>query len=121
MISNNFFTDDNPHRSLRLFSLLSLTSDGVTNTEIFPIQKAHLHAHGYQNIPLFYKLESAGLITTKTENMLKRLPNWTSKWVANSKLLKLFPNPSKTLDLKGPTCPSYVFSGSYIPLIVSVI
>lgn len=115
------FLDDNPLRSLRLFSLLSLTSDGVTNSEIFPLQKSHLHAHGYQHIPLFYKLETAGLINTKTENVLKRLPNWTSKWTANSKRLKLFPNPSKTPDLKGPLCPSYVFSGAYTPLIVSAL
>ncbi|KAL7287479.1 hypothetical protein TKK_0018579 [Trichogramma kaykai] len=113
--------DDHPYRSLRLFSLLSIASDGVTNSEIYPIQKAHLHAHNYTNIPLFYKMETAGLISTKSENMLKRLPNWTSKWVANAKRLKLFPNPSKPLDLKGPTCPSYVFSGSYVPLIAQIL
>ncbi|OXU23523.1 hypothetical protein TSAR_011888 [Trichomalopsis sarcophagae] len=113
--------DDNPARSLRLFSLLSIASDGVTNNEILPLQKAHLHAHGYQHIPLFHKLESSGLLSIKTENMLKRLPNWTSKWMANAKRLRLFPNPSKPIDLKGPTCPSYVFSGSYIPVIAQLL
>lgn len=115
---HNIFLDDNPHRSFRLFSLLSITSDGVTSNEIFPIQKSHLHSHGYQHIPLFYKLETAGLLNTRTANMLKRLPNWTSEWIANVKRLKLFPNPTIPLDLRGPTCPSYVFSGAYIPLIV---
>ncbi|KAJ8668115.1 hypothetical protein QAD02_009778 [Eretmocerus hayati] len=113
--------DDHPNRSLRLFSLLSIASDGVTNNEILPLQKSHLHAHGYQLIPLFYKLETAGLIHKRTENMLKRLPNWTSKWMAGAKRLKLFPNPSKPVDLKGPLCPSYVFSGSYIPLIAQIL
>ena len=84
-----------------------------------PLQKSYLHAYGYRNIPLFYKLETAGLLNIKAENMLKRLPNWTSKWTTNAKRLKLFPNPSKLIDLKGPTCPSYVYSGAYIPVIVS--
>ncbi|XP_014209659.2 vacuolar protein sorting-associated protein 33B-like [Copidosoma floridanum] len=113
--------DDNPNQSLRLFSLLSITSDGVTNNEILPLQKAHLHLNGYQHIPLFYKMETAGLLNIKTENVLKKLPNWTSKWTANAKRLKLLPSPSKPIDLKGPTCPSYVFSGSYIPLIAQIL
>ncbi|XP_011495403.1 PREDICTED: vacuolar protein sorting-associated protein 33B [Ceratosolen solmsi marchali] len=113
--------DDNPHRGLRLLSLLSLTSDGITNDELLTIQKTHLHAHGYQHIPLFYKLETANLLSTRAENMLTRLPNRTSKWTVNTRRLKLLPNSSKPLDLKGPTCPSYVFNGSYIPLIAQIL
>lgn len=100
-------------------ALLSITSDGVTRSEIQTIQQAHLHAHGYQNIPLFHKLEKVNLLKYRSDNVLNKLPNWTSKWMTNAKKLKLIPSASKNVDLKGPTCPSYVFSGVYIPAIVS--
>lgn len=113
--------DDHPLRSLRLLALLSITSDGVTRSETQTIQQAHLHAHGYQNIPLFHKLEKVNLLKYRTDNVLNKLPNWTSKWIMNAKKLKLIPSASKNVDLKGPTCPSYVFSGVYIPAIAQII
>lgn len=112
--------DDYPLRSLRLLSLLSITSDGITQNEMQPIQKSYLHAHGYQNIPLFNKLENAGLLRYRTENIFHKLPNWNSEWTASAQRLKLLPNQSKRLDLKAPTCPSYVFSGAYIPAIAQL-
>ncbi|XP_058800863.1 vacuolar protein sorting-associated protein 33B isoform X2 [Phymastichus coffea] len=117
-VETSSLQDDNPYQSLKLLSLLSITSDGVTNNEIQSLQKAHLHAHGYQNIPLFYKMEIAGLLAMKSENIM-RLPNWMSKWTANAKRLKLL--PLKNVDVKGPTCSSYVFNGSYIPVIAQVL
>lgn len=113
--------DSHPLRSLRLLSLLSVASDGVTQSEMQPIQKAYLHAHGYQNIPLFWKMEQAGLIVYRTENVLQKLPKWNSEWATAAQRLKQIPNHTKPLDLKSPTCSSYVFGGSYIPTIAQLV
>ncbi|XP_015592020.1 vacuolar protein sorting-associated protein 33B isoform X2 [Cephus cinctus] len=112
--------DDYPLRSLRLLSLLSITSDGATHSELQSIQKSHLHAHGYQNIPLFNKMANSGLLRYRTENFLHKLPNWASEWTAGAQRLKLLPSQSKRLDLKAPMCPSYVYSGAYIPAIAQL-
>lgn len=111
--------DDHPLRSLRLLSLLSLTNDGLTSEEVQNIQKAYLHAHGFKNIPLFYKLTNIGLLSYKTDNVLQKLSTRNSKWLADAKRLKLLPKSAAPVDMQGPNCPSYVFNGSYIPTIVS--
>ncbi|XP_046741743.1 vacuolar protein sorting-associated protein 33B [Diprion similis] len=112
--------DKHPLRSLRLLALLSVISDGVTQSEVKPIQAAYLHAHGYHNIPLFWKMEQAGLIVYRTDNVLQKLPKWSSEWATAAQKLKQLPNHAKPLDLKSPTCSSYVFGGSYIPTIAQL-
>nr|XP_046478323.1 vacuolar protein sorting-associated protein 33B isoform X2 [Neodiprion pinetum] len=112
--------DKHPLRSLRLLALLSVVSDGVTQSEVKPIQTAYLHAHGYQNIPMFWKMEQAGLIAYRTDNVLQKLPKWSSEWATAAQRLKQLPNHTKPLDLKSPTCSSYVFGGSYIPTIAQL-
>lgn len=108
-------------RSLRLLCLLSQTSDGVTQNEWQPIQKSHLHAHGYRHIPLVHKLETSGLLRRRRSMLRNKLPNWNSEWTTNAQRLKLLPGQSKRTDQKssGTACPSYVFSSAYIPAIVS--
>lgn len=110
--------DDQPVRSLRLLCLLSITTDGITQNELQSIQKLHLHAHGYRHIPLFYKLQAAGLLKCRTENILHKLPNWTSDWCNNAQRLKLLPSYSKQANQKGP---SYVFNNAYTPFIAQVL
>ncbi|XP_008548670.1 vacuolar protein sorting-associated protein 33B [Microplitis demolitor] len=107
---------DYPMRSLRLLCLLSITSGGLTSNESHVIQKSHLHAHGYENIPLFYKLETCGFLRQKKENLLNKLPTWSGEWTSNAQRMKLLPNQSKKSD-DSTACPSYVFSGAYIPAI----
>ncbi|XP_043271668.1 vacuolar protein sorting-associated protein 33B isoform X2 [Venturia canescens] len=111
--------DDHPMRSLRLLCLLSQTSDGVTQSEWQPIQKSHLHAHGYRHIPLIHKLETSGLLRRRRSMLRNKLPNWNSEWTTNAQRLKLLPGQSKRTDSKtsGTACPSYVFSSNYIPAI----
>lgn len=111
--------DDYPLRSLRLLCLLSVTNDGVAQDELHSIQKFHLHAHGYKHIPLFYKLQTIGLLKPRTDSIL--LPNWNSEWNANAQRLKLLPAYSKQSEHKGRTCPSYVFNNAYIPLIAQIL
>ncbi|XP_031830018.1 vacuolar protein sorting 33B [Nomia melanderi] len=113
--------DDHPLRTLRLLCLLSIASDGITQNELHSIQKLHLHAHGYKHIPLFYKLQTIGLLKCREENILHKLPNWTSEWNNNAQRLKLLPSYSKQTEQKGRTCSSYVFNNAYIPIIAQVL
>nr|XP_034185459.1 vacuolar protein sorting-associated protein 33B [Osmia lignaria] len=115
------YIDDHPLRTLRLLCLLSIASDGLTQSELHSVQKLHLHAHGYKHIPLFYKLQSIGLLKCRAENILYKLPNWTSEWNSNAQKLKLLPSASKQAEQKGRSCPSYVFNNAYIPLIAQIL
>lgn len=112
--------DEHALRCLRLLCLLSVTSDGITQNELQNIQKLHLHTHGYQHIPLFYKLRTVGLLKYRTENLLHMLPNWNNEWSNNAQKLKLLPNHSKRSNSNDRTCPSYVFNNAYIPAIVRI-
>ncbi|XP_012135950.1 vacuolar protein sorting 33B isoform X2 [Megachile rotundata] len=115
------YIDDHPLRTLRLLCLLSIVSDGITQNELHSIQKVHLHAHGYRHTPLFYKLQSIGLLRYRAENIFHKLPNWTSEWNNNAQKLKLFPSTSKQAEQQSRSCPSYVFNNAYIPLIAQVL
>ncbi|EFN66268.1 Vacuolar protein sorting-associated protein 33B [Camponotus floridanus] len=108
-------------RCLRLLCLLSITTDGVTQSELQNIQKLHLHTHGYQHIPLFYKLHTVGLLKYRNENILHKLPNWNSEWSSSAQKLKMLPNYSKRYDQNSRTCPSYVFNNAYIPAIAQIL
>ncbi|KZC11405.1 Vacuolar protein sorting-associated protein 33B [Dufourea novaeangliae] len=112
---------DHPLRSLRLLCLLSIASDGVAQNELHSIQKLHLHAHGYKHIPLFYKLQSVGLLKCRAENIFHKLPNWTSEWNSGAQKLKLLPSYSKQTEQNNRTCPSYVFNNIYTPVIAQVL
>ncbi|GAB1867074.1 Vacuolar protein sorting-associated protein 33B [Camponotus japonicus] len=113
--------DEHALRCLRLLCLLSITTDGVTQSELQNIQQLHLHTHGYQHIPLFYKLHTVGLLKYRTENILHKLPNWNSEWSSNAQKLKMLPNYSKRYDQNSRTCPSYVFNNAYIPAIAQIL
>ncbi|XP_033337442.2 vacuolar protein sorting 33B isoform X1 [Megalopta genalis] len=115
------YIDDHPLRTLRLLCLLSIASDGVTQNELLSVQKLHLHAHGYKHIPLFYKLQSVGLLRCRPENLLHKLPNWTSEWNNGAQRMKLLPSYFKQIEKKGRTCPSYVFNNTYIPVIAQAL
>ncbi|XP_029659027.1 vacuolar protein sorting-associated protein 33B [Formica exsecta] len=113
--------DEHALRCLRLLCLLSITTDGVTQSELQNIQKLHLHTHGYQHIPLFYKLHTVGLLKYRTENILHKLPNRNSEWGSNAQRLKMLPNYSKRSDHNSRICPSYVFNNAYIPAIAQIL
>lgn len=112
------YIDDHPLRTLRLLCLLSIASDGITQSELQSVQKLHLHAHGYKHIPLFYKLLSIGLLKCRAENILHKLPNWSSEWNNGAQKLKLLPGYFKQTEQKGP---GYVFNNAYVPLIAQVL
>lgn len=113
--------DEHALRCLRLLCLLSITTDGITQSELQNIQKLHLHTHGYQHIPLFYKLHTVGLLKYRNEYILHKLPNWSSEWSSNAQKLKMLPSHSKRSDQNDRTCPSYVFNNAYIPAIAQIL
>ncbi|XP_035741099.1 vacuolar protein sorting-associated protein 33B-like [Vespa mandarinia] len=113
--------DENPLKCLRLLCLLSICNDGIVSSDLQSIQKLHLHAHGYKNIPLFYKLQNVGLLKIKTESGINRLTDQSNEWTSNVQRLKLLPNNTKHIESKGSTCPSYVFHNAYIPLIAQIL
>ncbi|XP_043797198.1 vacuolar protein sorting-associated protein 33B isoform X1 [Apis laboriosa] len=115
------YINNHPLRTLRLLCLLSIASDGITQNELHCVQKLHLHAHGYKHIPLFYKLQNIGLLKCRSENILHKLPNWSSEWNNNAQKLKLLPSYFKQTEQKGRSCPSYVFNNVYIPLIAQIL
>ncbi|KAF3429180.1 hypothetical protein E2986_08522 [Frieseomelitta varia] len=115
------YVDDHPLRTLRLLCLLSITSDGITQSELDSVQKLYLHAHGYKHIPLFYKLQSIGLLKYRSENILHKLSNWNSEWNNNAQKLKLLPSYFRQAKQKNHSCPSYVFSNVYVPLIAQIL
>ncbi|XP_076653266.1 vacuolar protein sorting 33B [Halictus rubicundus] len=115
------YIDDHPLRTLRLLCLLSIASDGLTQNELSSVQKLHLHAHGYKYIPLFYKLQSVGLLRCRPENLLHKLPNWTSEWNNSAQRMKLLPSYFKQTEQKGRACPSYVFNNAYVPVIAQAL
>ncbi|KAL0118265.1 hypothetical protein PUN28_009132 [Cardiocondyla obscurior] len=113
--------DEHALRCLRLLCLLSITTDGITQSELQNIQKLYLHTYGYQNIPLFYKLHATGFLKYRNEYILHKLPNWTSEWSSSAQKLKMLPSHSKRYDQNGRTCPSYVFNNAYIPAIAQIL
>ncbi|XP_011647765.1 vacuolar protein sorting-associated protein 33B isoform X2 [Pogonomyrmex barbatus] len=115
------YMDEQELRCLRLLCLLSITTDGITPSELENIQRLHLHTHGYQHIPLFYKLQTVGLLKHRNEYTLHKLPNWNSEWSSNAQKLKILPSYLKRSDQNSRTCPSYVFNNAYIPAIAQIL
>ncbi|XP_015173159.1 PREDICTED: vacuolar protein sorting-associated protein 33B [Polistes dominula] len=113
--------DENPLKCLRLLCLLSIFNDGIASSDLQTIQKLHLHAHGYKHIPLFYKLQTIGLLKSKTESGINILTDQNNEWINNVQRLKLLPNNSKYIESIDSTCPSYVFHNAYIPLIAQIL
>lgn len=113
--------DENPLKCLRLLCLLSIFNDGIAPSDLQSIQKLHLHAHGYKHIPLFYKLQTIGLLKIKTESGINILTDQNNEWINNVQRLKLLPNNSKYTESIDSTCPSYVFHNAYIPLIAQIL
>ncbi|XP_039291774.1 vacuolar protein sorting-associated protein 33B [Nilaparvata lugens] len=116
---------------LRLLSLLSTTSDGLTADEIASFKNQLLHAYGYKHLSSIHNLFTAGLITEqvtssapagKIANKVVQavtLPTRRSSFNAQSQKLKLLPETCH--DPKNPKDMSYIFGGAYIPLICQII
>lgn len=117
-----------PHKlnALRHICLMHSTC-GISQEEATTFVQQYLNTFGHCHLTVFIRLATAKLfpdieltqkITQKLAalNLLKQ-----SRFQAESAKLKLIPdankpNVSRVSTNKEPTCPSYVFNGSYIPL-----
>lgn len=129
-VDTNFCTDVNMYTSLRLLCLLTLTQ-GITYEEYNGLITKYLHAFGYNFLYIFQSLSSAGLISAPSSGKLQlglpnlstisdRLPRWQNNFQTAANKLKQLPSDSEDVKMSDPTCPSYVFSGSYVPTVVAI-
>ncbi|XP_014363262.2 vacuolar protein sorting-associated protein 33B [Papilio machaon] len=125
-VDENFGTDIQIYNSLRLMCLLSLTQ-GLTYDEYNNLINKYLLAFGYKFLYVFQNLINAGLLfqpvslkltlnISNLSGLSDRLPKWQNSFQNQAAKLKQLPSQ---VD-KSKTSPSYVFNGSYVPLIASI-
>lgn len=122
-------TDGHRLNTLRHMCLLYLTCT-VSADEITNFMNNYLNAFGFQCLPVFSHLASAKLFPSlptmsKTKILTNiSLPKWQNQFQVEANKFKLLPTAEdiERPTIKGqiPTCPSYVFNGSYIPLIAQL-
>ncbi|CAB3244184.1 unnamed protein product [Arctia plantaginis] len=123
-VDENFGTDIHIYNSLRLMCLLSLTQS-LTYDEYNTLVTKYLLAFGYKYLYVFNNLINAGLLVQPSSpklslnisnlgNLSDRLPKWQNEFQSNANKLKQLPSQA---DKDSKSSPSYVFNGSYIPLI----
>lgn len=129
-------TDAHRYNSIRHICLLHLTC-GLNAEEASTFMTNYLNAFGYQYLPIFSHLASAKLFPD-LPNLAKAkiltnisLAKWQNPFQIEANRMKLLPiNIAANADQpddghptdgrRNPICPSYVFNGSYIPLIAQL-
>lgn len=125
-------TDAHRLHILRYICLLYLTS-GLTIDETTSFMTNYLNAFGYQYLPVFAHLAAAKLFPD-LPNLSKSkiltnisLPKWQNQFQIEVNKFNLLPTQtSDEVEMamhskrRDPSCPSYVFNGSYIPLIAQI-
>lgn len=125
-------TDGHRFNILRHVCLLHLTC-GLTTDETTSFMTNYLNAFGYQYLPIFSHLATAKLFPdlpnlSKTKILPNiSLPKWQNQFQSEANKMKLLPAASTvetsetdSSDRRNPICPSYVFNGSYIPLVAQL-
>jgi hypothetical protein len=120
-LEESLCVEDNVHVSLRLFCLLSVTQK-LSESEVKTFWRKFLHQFGFSYSFAYRYLINANFIAEPAPTNSKiRLPKFVTKefYTNANKLKQIPPNPEK-INLKFPTCASYVFGGVYIPLITQI-
>lgn len=125
-------TDAHRFNSIRYISLLHLTC-GLNADEATTFMTNYLNAFGYQYLPIFSHLANAKLFPdlpnlAKTKILTNiSLPKWQNAFQIEANRMKLLPTGTEqtadahsTNGRRDPVDPSYVFNGSYIPLIAQL-
>jgi DNA-binding Lrp family transcriptional regulator len=138
------FTTAGKLASLRVLCLLALTQDGLSLDEAMSLKTQFLHRCGYEHLVAFRNLEKLGLLTRqgagtnpssvpsgandaagklagRVAQVVSQLPKRVGAFQALAHRLKLFPEVSEEYDLKHPKDPSYVFGGSYVPVVCQLV
>lgn len=114
---------DSEQISMKLFCLISLTQK-LSLDESNSLRLQYLHRIGYQYLHMFHNLNFCGMMPDAVKSKLPtlNLPLSGKKdfyYVANK--FNLIPPKLEEINVRVPTCPSYVFGGCYIPLIAQLI
>lgn len=127
-------TDAHRYNSLRYICLLHLTC-GLNAEESSTFMTNYLNAFGYQYLPVFSHLASAKLFPdlpnlAKTKILTNiSLAKWQNPFQIEANRMKLLPlniqtdqtdDKNSTNSRRDPTCSSYVFNGSYVPVIAQL-
>lgn len=118
-------SENNASASLRLFCLMCVTQK-LSESEVKSFWKKFLHEFGYKYSFAYDNLISAGFlpeatVATSLPNKLIKMPIFDrNNFYTNLNKLKQIPADPEKVDLKHPTCCSYVFGGTYIPLVVQI-
>lgn len=126
-------TDAHRYNSLRFICLLHLTC-GLNADEATTFMTNYLNAFGYQHLPIFSHLAAAKLFPdfpnlAKTKILTNiSLPKWQNAFQIEANRMKLLPTNSSvdqaadanSSGRRDPVDASYVFNGSYIPLIAQL-
>lgn len=129
-------TDAHRYNSLRSICMLYLTC-GLNADEASTFMTNYLNAFGYQYLPIFSHLTAAKLFPdlpnlAKTKILTNiSLPKWQNAFQIEANRMKLLPgntnNNEQINDASGstsgrrdPVDASYVFNGSYVPLIAQL-
>lgn len=133
-ILEHLTTDAHRYNSLRFICLLHLTC-GLNSDEASTFITNYLNAFGYQYLPVFSHLAAAKLFpdlpnVAKTKILTNiSLPKWQNAFQIEVNRMKLLPtttandqatDANSTSTKRDPTDASYVFNGSYIPLIAQL-
>nr|CAH7748749.1 unnamed protein product [Callosobruchus chinensis] len=112
--------------SLRLFCLVALIYR-LSDSEIRKFWQKYLNHFGFKYGFAFTNLTNMGFIPdtplSSSSNLQSKLkiPSFSSSnSYTNAKNLKLVPVDPDSVNLKYPTCASYVYGGIYIPLISQI-
>ncbi|KAJ8946573.1 hypothetical protein NQ318_008303 [Aromia moschata] len=122
-------TENDKHITLRLFCLLAITQT-LTESEIRSFWHKYLHQFGFSYGFAFTNLINMGFVpepaqtssssSLNLQNKIK-IPKFTSSnFYVNAKNLKQIPSDPDKVNVKYPTCASYPYGGSYIPLITQI-
>ncbi|XP_022920176.1 vacuolar protein sorting-associated protein 33B [Onthophagus taurus] len=110
--------------SFRLFLLLCLTQK-LSDSDVTKFLTKFFHEFGFKYGFLYNNLLKMNFIDqeqSSLQNKLMKLPNlFNNSFYQSAINMKLIPQQPEKVDVKHPTCVSYVFGGVYIPLAVQLI
>ncbi|KAF8789208.1 vacuolar protein sorting-associated protein 33B-like [Argiope bruennichi] len=134
---------DSYSSALRLMCLLSISQDGLLSADYESLAIQFRQSYGCKYVSTLYKLKKLGLLldqapllppssvrsskitevaTNKATKIAEKVatavafPKYSS-FRAISKKFNLIPSEEQSIDLKNPTDMSYVFGGTYVPLV----
>lgn len=128
-LEETLVSENNETVSLRLMCLIAITQK-LSDSELKSFFKKFLQQFGYKYGYLQNNLIKAGFLSEEVSsssniaslpNIVSKLPKLLTKdFYVNANKIKQIPSDPAKVNLKAPTCCSYVFGGVYIPLISQI-